>query len=239
MHIANMKIWMYCLGKYTKYFVGPNSIIEFGSHNINGTIRNLFSGHIEYVGVDWRAGPNVDLVCLSHEVQLDKQFDVVVSSSMLEHDPHWEQSIQKMVDVLRDDGCMILSWGGATNPPHCHHHATDNQFHPLPAKKVLDLLSNLNIYVHEFRYEGLLEGVNTQDCVSADGMGEVFLVAFKDRKFAIGPSVMDVLIPEDALAVSIEQNNSVKLPKDKKYMTEHREELAKLRQFFPKPSKPS
>lgn len=237
MHIANMKVWVYCSKKYKKYFTGNNSIIEFGSHNVNGTIRNLFSGYGEYIGVDWRAGPNVDAVSLAHEFTCDHKFDAVVSSSMLEHDICWEKSVRKMVDLLKDDGCMILSWGSALNPPHCPDHACDSGFHSLPAKKVFDILGQLGMYVHEFKYEGKCDGVNKEDCVSSDGMGEVFLVAFKNKEYAQGDQDIDDFTPEDALEKTVDVSLLKKTGKNKKYFAENKEYFEVLRKMFPKPQK--
>lgn len=236
MHIANMKAWLYCKAKYAKYFSEVDNIVEFGSHNVNGTIRNLFSGYKKYIGIDWRAGPNVDMVSLAHEAPLNDLFDTVASSSLLEHDPYWEKTIRKMVSSLKEDGCIMLSWGSALNPQHCHEHACDGLFHPLPVKSVTDLLEQLGVYVHELKYEGNIPGVLDEDCVSNRGMGEVVLIAFKDKKYALGDRNLDELTPEDALLRPIPENIPKK-GKPKEYLKANREELMKISQFFPKPDK--
>lgn len=201
MHASNRAFWQYCQKKYQHYFLVPDiKVLELGSMDINGTVRDYFEVG-EFVGVDWRPGKCVDVVSLAHEIEFDHQFDVVISASMLEHDPHWNKSISKMVEYLKEDGILLLSWGAALNPPHEHETADDCQFHSLPAYKVLELLKELGLYTHEFRYEGLqfpeLCTKRIKNTIVHSGMGEVCLVAFKDQKYAVGERHIDKMVRED------------------------------------------
>jgi len=69
----------------------PKSILELGSfamHDHNP--RPLFPG-AQYVGIDARPGPGVDLVGLAHDVEEllpGQSFDMVLSLQALEHDPY-------------------------------------------------------------------------------------------------------------------------------------------------------
>lgn len=92
-------------------------VLECGSYDINGGVRSLFS-NCEYVGLDWREGPGVDVVAFAHEYKDDSGFDVVVSTEMLEHDPYWDESVINMVELLRRGGDMILSFAGPARPKH-------------------------------------------------------------------------------------------------------------------------
>jgi len=84
-----------------KYFTDPSKVIEMGSGYINGTIKAHFRC-ANYIGVDWRNAYCCDLLSLAHEVSFEPEtFDTVVSASMLEHDPHWEKSLFKMVEILK------------------------------------------------------------------------------------------------------------------------------------------
>ena len=197
MHPANVAFWDYCQNKYSSYCHKVDGrILEVGSCYINGSVRDHFSNFSEYIGVDWRAGKNVDKVCYAHEMEFENKFDVVISASMLEHDPHWEKSIPKIVECMADDGILFLSWGAALNKPHCHDTADDGLFHNLQAGYVLKALGDLGMYLHEFHYEGnqFPKIVNM-----GKGMGEVCLVAFKDEKYAIGDKHIDKLIKEDVI----------------------------------------
>jgi SAM-dependent methyltransferase len=180
-------------------------VVEFGSYNINGSIRDWCSCS-DYTGVDWIAGPCVDLVSLAHEVLFPPEtFDTVLSASMLEHDPYWEWSIGKMIEVMKPDGILAISWGAAKNPPHHFETAPDGKFHALRAGLVLDLLQKFSLYIHEFQYERSIcfasgddEFINIHAKPNpAYGMGEVILVAFKDKMYASGEQMIEPLIDED------------------------------------------
>ena len=45
------------------------NIMEIGSYDVNGTIRNIFD-YDKYYGVDLSQGPNVNLVGSGHEIDL-------------------------------------------------------------------------------------------------------------------------------------------------------------------------
>ena len=200
MHYRNKLWWNECAKKYPHYFSDANLVVvEYGSYNINGSVREHFQTYLKYTGIDWREQDNfVDLVSLAHEVNLGYKCDTVISASLLEHDPYWKASLKNMIDHLNDDGILLLSWGSARNPEHCLTEAPDRQFHNLKASLVLKELDKLGIYVHEFHYEGKLypnpEVFNNH---LQDGMGEVVLLAFKNPALAVGPKKIDSLFPED------------------------------------------
>lgn len=95
-------------------------VLECGSFDINGNPREFFSSTKEYIGIDWRAGKGVDEVSLVHEYRgkPDGYFDFVIATSLIEHDPHWSDSIQRMCELLRDGGSILLTCGG----PGFHEH---------------------------------------------------------------------------------------------------------------------
>lgn len=92
-------------------------VLECGSYDINGSARPLFED-CEYVGLDWRPGPGVDVVSLVHTYRPDRPFDVVVSTEMLEHDPHWPGSLWSMTAALRPGGALLLSWATPARAVH-------------------------------------------------------------------------------------------------------------------------
>ena len=89
-----------------------DSVLECGSYNVNGSVRDLFAavGHpTEYIGLDWRPGPGVDVVSLVHEYQPGRHFDTVISTEMLEHDPHWRASVARMIELVKPGGWLIIT----------------------------------------------------------------------------------------------------------------------------------
>ena len=97
-------------------FVGRR-VLECGSLDINGTPRPFFD-KCDYTGIDWREGPGVDVVSLVHKYKDKLKFDVVISTEMLEHDPYWLTSISSMLNLLRTDGSLLLTFGGINRPKH-------------------------------------------------------------------------------------------------------------------------
>ena len=41
------------------------------------------------------------MVSLVHEYQPGRHFDTVISTEMLEHDPHWRESVQRMIELVK------------------------------------------------------------------------------------------------------------------------------------------
>ena len=102
MHIE-VRDWLGELRRqYSEAFV-VDSVLECGSYNVNGSVRDLFTAR-EYVGLDWRPGPGVDVVSLVHEYQPGRMFDTVISTEMLEHDPHWRESVARMIELVKPGG---------------------------------------------------------------------------------------------------------------------------------------
>jgi len=65
-------------------------VIELGSYDVNGSLRTYVKSlnPSEYIGVDIKKGPGVDIVCDAENI-VDKfgneAFDVVISTELLEH----------------------------------------------------------------------------------------------------------------------------------------------------------
>lgn len=72
-------------------------VLEIGSLNINGTIRDFFS-QCMYIGVDLGAGPCVDLIARGEDLAFrNGAFDVVCSCECFEHNPEWVRTFNNMV----------------------------------------------------------------------------------------------------------------------------------------------
>lgn len=87
--------------------VKGRTVLEVGSYDVNGSIRPSVEAHepAEYIGVDFQAGPRVDMVVRCEELTATfgrRSFDVVVSTEMLEHARDWRTCITEMASVTRD-----------------------------------------------------------------------------------------------------------------------------------------
>lgn len=94
-----------------------STVLEVGSLNINGTVRTFFE-NCEYMGIDVGDGPGVDRVIPIHELLIFEHFDVVISTEMLEHDKHWQASLNSMYKNLKPGGLLILTCAGPTRQEH-------------------------------------------------------------------------------------------------------------------------
>lgn len=109
--------------KFPQYFNNVRCL-DIGSADINGTNKPWFD-NCEYIGLDIAPYKNVDVVSIAHEYDVpDSSFDVVFSTSELEHDMYWKKTLQKMVDLLKPGGFMWFEaphiWeehGTKTNSP--------------------------------------------------------------------------------------------------------------------------
>jgi SAM-dependent methyltransferase len=93
-------------------------VLEIGSYDVNGTIRSLFAGSAEYVGVDLTEGPGVDVVSFGHEYTSDTPFDATISGECFEHDPHWADSLATMIRLTRPGGLVAFSCASRGRPEH-------------------------------------------------------------------------------------------------------------------------
>lgn len=92
----------------------PGDVLEIGSRNINGTVRDLFPG--DYTGLDISEGPGVDVVADVTEWTTRKRFDVVVCCEVLEHTD--APIIDAAHRLLRKGGTLILTAAGPGREPH-------------------------------------------------------------------------------------------------------------------------
>lgn len=86
-------------------------VLDVGAYDVNGTIRPIFSDRkCEYIGLDMRAGPNVDVVEKADAIPFaDETFDCVTCTEMLEHDDAPFDSVGEMYRVLRKGGIIIIT----------------------------------------------------------------------------------------------------------------------------------
>lgn len=94
------------------------SVTEFGSLNLNGTVRDFFTD-CKYTGVDLIEGSCVDVVSKCHEYfNNEERPDTVISCEMLEHDKHWGRSLQHMATILNPGGLLVITCATIGRPAH-------------------------------------------------------------------------------------------------------------------------
>ena len=95
-------------------------VLEAGSLDINGSVREYFADDCEYVGVDAKQGKGVDWWGIFHEYKEKPvgYFNVVISTETLEHDPFWRITLAHMIEMIKPSGALVLSFAGPGRGPH-------------------------------------------------------------------------------------------------------------------------
>lgn len=115
-HAAQMLFIAKTASLFPAYF-NDCRVLELGSRNINGTVRDFFSG-CDYVGVDYSPGPLVDVQCLFHEYRSDRLFNTIISCEAFEHDPYIEQSLDNALSLLKPGGLFVATWASPLRGEH-------------------------------------------------------------------------------------------------------------------------
>jgi SAM-dependent methyltransferase len=92
------------------------TVVEIGARDVNGSVRPLF-GDCEYVGIDIRPGPGVDVVA-DAESFVTADADCVVCTEVLEHAPNAEAICRNALSWLRPGGVFIVTAAGPGRRPH-------------------------------------------------------------------------------------------------------------------------
>ena len=87
-----------------------SSVLEVGSFDVNGSIRQYFDG-CDFWGIDLVAGPGVDEVCSGHEYQPRNRssFDVTISTECFEHNPFYLETLVNMIRLTRKGGAVVFT----------------------------------------------------------------------------------------------------------------------------------
>jgi SAM-dependent methyltransferase len=111
----------YCLFPSTD-LATDMTIVEIGSQNVNGSLRQVAPKGAKYIGLDFAEGAGVDVV-ISDPYALplpDESADAVVSSSCFEHSEFFWLVFLEVMRILKPDGVFYL------NVP------SNGVFHPYP-----------------------------------------------------------------------------------------------------------
>lgn len=103
--------------EFPEFFSGQR-VLEVGSLNINGTVRDFFD-NCAYTGVDVADGPDVDIVAQGQDLSYpDNSFDVSVSAECFEHNPHWRETFVNMTRMTRIGGLVAFTCAAEGRPEH-------------------------------------------------------------------------------------------------------------------------
>lgn len=110
MHISAYKSCLDFYSTYSKYLPEDYSVVEVGSQNVNGSLREIFKNH-NYTGLDFATGRGVDIVILDpYKFPLPNETaDVVICSSCLEHSEMFWLTYLEMLRILKPHGLLYIN----------------------------------------------------------------------------------------------------------------------------------
>jgi SAM-dependent methyltransferase len=113
MHPTAMRNCQSFFDAYTASFSAKQhvKVIEIGSQNVNGTLRDTCPTSFEYIGVDFQQAKGVDIVLNDPYVLPfeDNSVDIVLSSSCFEHSEMFWLVFLEIMRVLKPDGIFYLN----------------------------------------------------------------------------------------------------------------------------------
>ena len=131
------------LKKIYPHFFNRKKVLEVGSLNINGSIRDFFY-ECEYVGIDIGEGEGVDLVCEGQKYDAPNEtFDVSCSTECFEHNPFWLGTFLNMIRVTKSKGMVFFTCASDGRPEHGTTRTSPGDS-PLTVDKGWDYYKNLN-----------------------------------------------------------------------------------------------
>lgn len=97
------------------YFT-DSRVLDVGSGDINGNNKYLFTS-CEYHGNDVYGAPNVTIISKTSELPFESgSFDVICSTECFEHDPEYDKSFKKIVDMLKPGGLFFFTCASTGRP---------------------------------------------------------------------------------------------------------------------------
>lgn len=98
----------------------PTKVVEVGSLDVNGSVRDLFAGAALYTGIDVRDGRGVDEVADGADYVPGYAPDVVLCLEVLEHvsEEKAEAIVANMVHMLEPGGLLVITAAGPDRAPH-------------------------------------------------------------------------------------------------------------------------
>lgn len=98
----------------------PNTILDAGGRDVNGSPRLLFPGST-YLVIDLEDGPGVDVVGDACHWRPESPVDLCLSVEVLEHAPEPAALLRAAWECLVPGGRLIVTCATDPRPPHSGH----------------------------------------------------------------------------------------------------------------------
>jgi SAM-dependent methyltransferase len=115
---------------FATYGLATSTIVELGACNVNGALRDVSPKAARYIGLDIAPGPGVDVVTKANAALpiAPESADIVISSSMFEHDAFFWQTFLEMARISKPGGLIYIN---APSNGRYHRYPVDNwRFYP-------------------------------------------------------------------------------------------------------------
>jgi GT2 family glycosyltransferase/SAM-dependent methyltransferase len=155
-------------------------IVDVGSQDVNGSLRDVSPNNAKYIGVDFVSGKNVDII-LNDPYKLpfeNGSVDVVVCSSVFEHSQFFWVLFLEIMRILKPDGLFYLN---VPSNGYIHRYPVDCwRFYPDSA------LALVAWAVRNGFHPALLEsfvGEKKSLSIEHDAWNDFVAIFVKDRKY--------------------------------------------------------
>ena len=92
------------------YFSKSSKILEIGSQNINGTVRDFFKNADQYIGIDLGMAEGVDWTIPGELIELPTGWsEVTISTECFEHAQSWADIFLNMIRITRPNGLIVIT----------------------------------------------------------------------------------------------------------------------------------
>jgi polyhydroxyalkanoate synthesis regulator phasin len=104
---------------FPDHFIDNVNVLEIGSQDINGTVRDFFQPNANYLGLDLGIAKGVDWTIPGELVELPDQWArVCISTECFEHAATWVQILLNMIRITQENGLLVLSIAGHGRASH-------------------------------------------------------------------------------------------------------------------------
>jgi len=177
------------------YFpLATGRILDLGSLDVNGSLRDVSPEGVVYLGCDHSAGKGVDVVVPPGKKLpfTEGEFDGVVSTSCLEHDGRFWETIPELARVLSEGGLLYLN---APSDGEFHRYPKDYwRFYP-DAGRALEGLAQRSGYPLNLieSFWGQQDPSGFTDCVMVFSRGEKLDLKHERRIWKEVPAAWNVI----------------------------------------------
>ena len=95
----------------------PMKVLDMGGQDVNGTVHDLMPNATIDV-LDIKPGRGVTIVADARTWRGNTDYDLVISTELLEHLPAWHQALTTAHHALRPDGVLIITAASTGRGPH-------------------------------------------------------------------------------------------------------------------------